>query len=263
MINESDLQLQLVEILTRNDDFDEDTALLNEQHEEDFVKVTDVFKTHATSAVIVKLGCQTLEKVVRFVPLLSRVSSNCNSFLKLFPIIFTSYSYNYIQSCIRILWIGVSRNGWVNTDRLIHLSYWRLTHTVTTSCLYIIAYKYFQCCHRDANTARVSTGIAALCDFFAQSEERALKIVSAQTIAKLTRLLGPDEATLEVTHYTSSYYSSISHHSQTGRAIWGHRTYHLSLVLPAIYYLFPCLSRSYQQYCWRLHSLTHIIRSIA
>ena len=60
--SESSVQLRLVEILTGNEDVEaeDDTLDVNEN---DFETVTGYLSTHSTSSIIVKLACQTLEKV--------------------------------------------------------------------------------------------------------------------------------------------------------------------------------------------------------
>jgi hypothetical protein len=58
--DESTVQLILVEILTRTEDVDDETL---PSHEEDFARVTGYLLSHSTSSIIVKLACQTLEKV--------------------------------------------------------------------------------------------------------------------------------------------------------------------------------------------------------
>ena len=60
--SESSVQLRLVEILTGNEDIEseEDAQVV---HESDFETVTGYLSTHSTSSIIVKLACQTLEKV--------------------------------------------------------------------------------------------------------------------------------------------------------------------------------------------------------
>lgn len=60
--SESSVQLRLVEILTGNEDIEinEDDKVY---HENDFNTVTGYLSSHSTSSIIVKLACQTLEKV--------------------------------------------------------------------------------------------------------------------------------------------------------------------------------------------------------
>jgi hypothetical protein len=57
--SESSVQLRLVEILTGNEDIEDDKV----NHENDFNTVTGYLSSHSTSSIIVKLACQTLEKV--------------------------------------------------------------------------------------------------------------------------------------------------------------------------------------------------------
>lgn len=63
--SESSVQLRLVEILTGNEDIEseEDAQVV---HESDFETVTGYLSTHSTSSIIVKLACQTLEKVANY-----------------------------------------------------------------------------------------------------------------------------------------------------------------------------------------------------
>lgn len=59
---ESSVQLKLVEILTSQDDVEDDeTSVFNQGH--DFNIVTGYLLSHSFSSIIVKLACQTLEKV--------------------------------------------------------------------------------------------------------------------------------------------------------------------------------------------------------
>jgi hypothetical protein len=60
--SESTVQLNLVEILTRSDDLENEDDFTAGQ-ENDFTIVTGYLSTHRTSSIIVKLACQTLEKV--------------------------------------------------------------------------------------------------------------------------------------------------------------------------------------------------------
>lgn len=60
--SESSVQLNLVEILTRTDDIESEEDALAGQ-ENDFTIVTGYLSTYSTSSIIVKLACQTLEKV--------------------------------------------------------------------------------------------------------------------------------------------------------------------------------------------------------
>jgi hypothetical protein len=63
--DESAVQLILVEILTRSeepDSNDEDNNIAK-SYEEDFRRVKEYLLTNANSNIIVKLACQTLEKV--------------------------------------------------------------------------------------------------------------------------------------------------------------------------------------------------------
>ena len=60
--DESSVQLKLVEILTRTEDADIDGDTVANK-ETDFSTVTGYFSTHFSSSIIVKLTCQTLEKV--------------------------------------------------------------------------------------------------------------------------------------------------------------------------------------------------------
>ena len=59
---ESSVQLKLVEILTKQDDVDIDENSLACQ-DNDFTIVTGYLLSHSSSSIIVKLACQTLEKV--------------------------------------------------------------------------------------------------------------------------------------------------------------------------------------------------------
>jgi hypothetical protein len=62
METESSVQLKLVEILTSQDDVETDeTSLSGQDH--DFNVVTGYLLSHSSSSIIVKLACQTLEKV--------------------------------------------------------------------------------------------------------------------------------------------------------------------------------------------------------
>lgn len=60
--SESSVQLRLVEILTGNEDIEinEDDK---DNHENDLNIVTGYLSSHSTSSIVVKLACQTLEKV--------------------------------------------------------------------------------------------------------------------------------------------------------------------------------------------------------
>jgi hypothetical protein len=63
--DESAVQLILVEILTRSeepDTYDEDDSI-GKSCEEDFRRVKEYLLINANSNIIVKLACQTLEKV--------------------------------------------------------------------------------------------------------------------------------------------------------------------------------------------------------
>ena len=59
---ESAVQLNLVEILTRTDESSSVDAVTDDQ-ETDFWTVIGYLSTHSSSSIIVKLACQTLEKV--------------------------------------------------------------------------------------------------------------------------------------------------------------------------------------------------------
>ena len=56
------MQLNLVEILTRSDDLENEDDITSGQ-DNDFTIVTGYLSTHRSSSIIVKLACQTLEKV--------------------------------------------------------------------------------------------------------------------------------------------------------------------------------------------------------
>lgn len=60
--SESTVQLNLVEILTRSDDLENEDDITSGQ-DNDFTIVTGYLSTHRSSSIIVKLACQTLEKV--------------------------------------------------------------------------------------------------------------------------------------------------------------------------------------------------------
>ena len=61
---ESEVQLVLVEILTRSDETNSgDDVTVTDDQDSDFEQVTTYLETHSSSSIIVKLACQTLEKV--------------------------------------------------------------------------------------------------------------------------------------------------------------------------------------------------------
>lgn len=65
--DESTVQLILVEILTRSEDNDynndDDDDNIAKSYDEDFKRVTEYLLSNANSNIVVKLACQTLEKV--------------------------------------------------------------------------------------------------------------------------------------------------------------------------------------------------------
>ena len=87
--DESSVQLKLVEILTRTEDADIDGDTVANK-ETDFATVTGYFSTHFSSSIIVKLTCQTLEKVDIY----------CNLF---YLSCLSAYSINYVMFIQQIM----------------------------------------------------------------------------------------------------------------------------------------------------------------
>ena len=98
--DESSVQLKLVEILTRTGytDIDGDTVA---NKETDFATVTGYLSTHFSSSIIVKLTCQTLEKVDIYYCTL------CCS------ILFSTDSINFILQVMTS-----SEMPWIDTNRM-------------------------------------------------------------------------------------------------------------------------------------------------